>query len=164
MTTLVRTHRVFVHAPLQPVFDYVSDLTRHPEWSGGELRIEAVTSGPIEVGKEYFSRGEVAIQKDRPNRVKISDYDPPHRFGFVANDPDFGNVSHVFTFDEQGAGVLIERRMTLSLHPVVAFLFSFFVYPFIGRPSMEKSLAALRTRLEEVSGENAAGSRNSKGV
>ena len=72
MTTVVRTHSVIVHVPLQQAFDYVSDLTRHPEWSGGELRIEALTPGPIAVGKEYASRGEVSIQKDRPNTDRIS--------------------------------------------------------------------------------------------
>ena len=151
MTTVVRTHKVLVNAPLQSTFDYVSDLTRHPEWSGGELKIEALTPGPVVVGKEYFSRGEVAVQKDRPNKVKITHYEPPHQFGFVANDPDFGDVSHVFTFKEQNGGVLIERRMTVSLHPIVAVLFRFLIYPFIGRPSMEKSMAALKTRLEKNS-------------
>jgi hypothetical protein len=72
MTTLVRSHQILVHAPLQKAFDYVSDLTRHPEWSGGELKIEALTPGPIAVGKEYRSRGEVAIQKDRPNTVQVT--------------------------------------------------------------------------------------------
>ena len=148
MTKVVRTHQIRINAPLQTAFDYVSDLTRHPEWSGGELKIEAVTPGPIAVGKEYASRGEVAIQKDRPNTVLISEYEPPHRFGFVANDPDFGNVSHLFTFQEQNGGVLIERAMTLSLNPVVAFLFRFFVYPFIGSPSMNKSFAKLKEKLE----------------
>jgi uncharacterized protein YndB with AHSA1/START domain len=148
MTTIVRTHKILVHAPLQLVFNYVSDLTRHPEWSGGELKIEAVTPGPIAVGKEYVSRGEVAIQKDRPNTVRISAYQPLHMFGFVANDPDFGDVSHVFTFTEQNGATLIERAMTVSLNPVVAFLFRFFIYPFIGRPSMDKSLAMLKEKLE----------------
>lgn len=148
MTTLVRSHQVLVRAPLQSVFDYVSDLTRHPEWSGGELKIEAVTPGPIAVGKKYQSRGEVAIQKDRPNTVQISEYEPPHKFGFVANDPDFGKVSHLFTFTEQNGGVLVRRIMTVSLNPIIAFLFRFFIYPFVGNPSMEKSLAALKTRLE----------------
>lgn len=148
MTTLVRSHRMLVHVPLQSAFEYVSDLTRHPEWSGGELKIEAVTPGPVSVGKEYSSRGAVAIQKARPNTVRISEYEPPYRFGFVANDPDFGDVSHVFTFTEQNEGVLITRTMTLSLNPIVAFLFRFFIYPLIGSPSMEKSLAALKTRLE----------------
>lgn len=152
MTTVIRSHRILVHAPLRSVFDYVSDLTRHPEWSGGELRIEAVTPGPIAVGKEYFSRGEVAVQKNRPNKVRISDYEPPQKFGFIANDPDFGNVSHVFKFTEQNGGVLITRTMTLSLNPVVSFFFRFFIYPLIGSPSMDKSLAMLKAKLEENQG------------
>ena len=149
MTTVVRIHQVLVHAPLQSVFDYVSDLARHPEWSGGELKIEAVTSGSVAVGKEYLSRGEVAGQKDRPNRVRITEYEPPHKFGFVANDPDFGNVSHVFTFTEQSGGVLIKRTMTLTLNPIVAFLFRLFIYPLIGSPSMDKSFAALKAKLDK---------------
>jgi hypothetical protein len=148
MTIVVRSHHILVHAPLQFTFDYVSDLTRHPEWSGGELKIEAVTSGPVAVGKEYFSRGEVAIQKARPNTVRISEYEPSDKFGFIANDPDFGDVSHIFTFTEQNGEVLITRTMTLSLNPIVALLFRFFIYPWIGRPSMDKSLAALKNRLE----------------
>jgi uncharacterized protein YndB with AHSA1/START domain len=148
MTTVRRTHSILVNAPLQPAFDYVSDLTRHPEWSGGELKIEEVTPGAIGVGKEYRSRGEVAVQKDRPNTVRVSKYEPPRTFGFVANDPDVGDVSHVFTFTEQNGGVLIERAMTLSLNPLVAFLFRIFVYPFVGSPSMNKSLAKLKEKLE----------------
>lgn len=148
MTTVVRSHRILVHAQLQSAFDYVSDLTRHPEWSGGELKIQAVAPGPIAVEKEYFSRGEVAIQKDRPNRVRVSAYEPPHKFGFVAKDPDVGDVSHVFTFVEQNGDILITRTMTLSLNPIVAFMFRFFVYPLVGGPSMDKSLAALKARLE----------------
>ncbi|HEY9529262.1 MAG TPA: SRPBCC family protein [Anaerolineales bacterium] len=148
MTKLVRTHQILVSTPLQPAFDYVSDLTRHPEWSGGELKIEAVTPGPVAVGKEYRSRGEVAVQKDRPNTVRVSVYEPPRRYGFIANDPDFGDVSHVFTFTKQGEGVLIERAMTVSLNPIVALAFRFLIYPFVGRPSMNKSLAKLKQRLE----------------
>src|SRR6185436_17591779 len=152
MTTVTRTSQVLVHAPLQTVFDYVSDLTRHPEWSGGELKIEAVTPGPIAVGNEYRSRGEVAIQKDRPNTVRISEYEPPHKFGFTAHDPDFGNVSHIFTITEQSSGVLIDRTMTVSLNPIVAFLFRFLIYPFVGSPSMEKSMARLKANLESKTG------------
>ena len=157
MTTVVRTTQVLVHAPIQTIFDYVSDLTKHPEWSGGELKIEAVTPGPIAVGKEYLSKGQVATQKDRPNTVQISEYEPPRtlapgasagEFGFVAKDPDFGKVFHLFTFTEQGGGVLVKRTITLSLNPLVAFGFRFFIYPLIGRPSMNKAMAALKLKLE----------------
>ena len=149
MTTLVRTHQVLVQAPLEETFDYVSDLTRHPEWSGGELKIEALTPGPIAAGKEYASRGEVSIQKNRPNTVQITEYEPPHTFGFAAKDPDFGIVSHIFTFTEQSGGILIRRAMTVNLNPLVALGFRFFIYPLVGRPSMNKSMAALKEKLEE---------------
>jgi len=150
MVTVIRSHQVLVNAPLlQTVFDYVSDLTRHPEWSGGRLKIEAAAAGPVAVGKEYISHGEVAAQKDRPNSVQVTQYKSPHKFGFVAKDPDFGKVTHEFTFAEQNGEVLIRRTMTLSLNPIVAFLFRFFIYPLIGSPSMERSLAALKVKLEE---------------
>jgi len=148
MTTVVRSHQVLVHAPLQKVFDYVSDLTRHPEWSDGELKIEAITPGPIAVGKEYQSRGEVAIQKDRPNTVQVTQYESPHKFAFAAKDPDFGKVTHEFTFTGQNGSVLITRTMTVNLNPFVAFAFRFFIYPLIGRPSMNRAMAGLKAKLE----------------
>jgi uncharacterized protein YndB with AHSA1/START domain len=148
MTTVTKTSQILVHAPLEPTFEYVSDLSRHPEWNIG-LRIEALTPGPVVVGKEYISRGEVAVQKDRPNTVRVSQYEPPHKFRFVAQDPDFGEALHVFTFNAQNGDVLITRTMTLTLNPIVAFLFSNFVYPLIGGPSMKKSMAALKVKLEE---------------
>ena len=148
MITVIRSHQVFVHASLQSVFDYVSDLTRHPEWSGGRLRIEAIIPGPIAVGKEYISHGDVAAQKDRPNTVQVTQYEPPHRFAFVSKDPDFGRVPHEFTFTEQTGGVLITRKMTVSLKPIVAIAFRFLIYPLIGSPSMNKSLEALKKKLE----------------
>ena len=152
MTTLTRIHQILIRASLQKSFDYVSDLTRHPEWSGGELKIEAVTPGPVAVGKEYRSRGEVAVQKDRPNTVQVTAYEPPHKFAFAANDPDFGKVTHEFKFAEQNGGVLVSRIMTVNLNPFVALAFRFFIYPLIGRPSMNKSMAKLKAKLEENPG------------
>ena len=148
MTIVLRSHQIFVRAPLRSTFDYVSDLTRHPEWNGG-LRIEALTPGPVAIGKEYQSRGEVAVQKNRPNTVRVSEYEPPDKFGFIAHDPDFGDVVHEFMFAEQSGGTLITRAMTVNLNPIVALGFRFFIYPLIGKPSMDKSLAALKRKLEE---------------
>jgi len=149
MTTVTRTSQILVHAPLQSTFEYVSDLSCHPEWSGG-LKIDAVTPGPVAVGKEYISHGVVAVQKDRPNTGRVSHYEPPHEFGFVAKDPDFGDVSHLFTIRAQNGDVLIVRTMTVNLNPIMAFFFGTFIYPLIGRPSMNKSLAALKVKLEQM--------------
>jgi len=147
MTAVVKINQILVRMPLESTFEYVSDLTRHPDWNGG-LKIESVESGPITVGKEYVSHGEVAVQKDRPNTVWVSEYEPPHIFGFIARDPNFGDVSHVFTFHEQNDDVLITRTMTVSMNPIMAFLFRTFIYPLIGKPAMSKSMATLKVKLE----------------
>ena len=147
MTTIVRTVQVLIRAPLQSVFDYVSDLTRHPEWNGG-LKIEAVSPGPVAVGKEYVSHGVVATQKNRPNTVQVTEYAAPRIFSFVARDPDFGKVFHSFNFTERDGCVVVTRAMTVSQPLLVAFGFRLFIYPMIGRPSMNKSMAALKRKLE----------------
>lgn len=148
MTNVSKTTQIIVHAPLDATFAYISDLSRHPEWNDG-LRIEALRPGPVAVGKRYISHGVVTVQKDRPNTVRVSQYEPPYKFGFVADDPNFGEAAHVFTFEAQNGDVLITRTMTLVLNPVVAFLFSNFVYPLVGGPAMKKSMAALKAKLEE---------------
>jgi uncharacterized protein YndB with AHSA1/START domain len=149
MTTAIRTTQVLVHTPIQKVFDYVSDLTKHPEWSGGELKIEAVGSGPIAVGSEYLSKGQVATEKNRPNQLEVTEYEPPRKFSFVAKDPDFGKVFHVFTFDEQNGGVMVTRTTTLNLKPAVALAFRFFIYPLIGGPMNKKAFQQLKAKLEK---------------
>jgi uncharacterized protein YndB with AHSA1/START domain len=149
MSTIVRIHQVLARAPLQAVFDYVSDLTRHPEWNGG-LKIEAVSPGPVAVGKEYVSHGAVVTQKNRPNTVQVTEYTPPHKFSFVSQDPDFGKVFHAFDFTEQDGAILITRTMTLTLGFLAAIPFRLLIYPLIGRRSMNRSMAALKSKLEEV--------------
>lgn len=148
MTTVIRTVQVVARAPLQKAFDYVADLTKHPEWSGGELKIEPLTAGPVAVGKEYRSKGQVATQKDRPNQLQVTEYDPPRQFSFVAKDPDFGDVKHVFDFREQNGGALITRTITLNLNPLVALAFRIAVYPLIGGPANQKAFEKLKANLE----------------
>ena len=149
MISITRSIQTLINTNLQTAFDYVSDLTKHPEWSGGELKIEAVSSEPIQVGKEYLSKGEVAIQKDRPNKLKVTEFESPRKFGFVANDPDFEDVFHTFTFAEKENQVLITRTMRLNVNPFIAFGFTFFVYPLIGNPSMKRAFQNLKAKLED---------------
>jgi len=148
MTQVSTTYRVEMKAKPEAVFAYVSDLTRHSEWSGGALKIEAVKPGPVAVGSQYHSKGEVAGQKDRPNELRVTEYASPKRFAFVANDPSFGDVTHLFTFTAQNGGTLMERTVTLAMPGLQAFVFKTFIYPFVGKPMMDKALAALKAKME----------------
>jgi hypothetical protein len=149
MPTLTRSVQILINTNLQTAFDYVSDLTKHPEWSDGELKIEAVSSEPIQVGKEYVSKGEVGkFQKDRPNKLKVTQIESLHAFSFVSNDPNFGDIFHTFTFVEKEKKILITRTMKLNVNPFIAFGFTIFVYPLLGKPSMKKAFNNLKAKLE----------------
>ena len=148
MTTVTHSYPVFIKAAPEVVFAYVSDLSRHPEWSGAHLNIQELAPGPVAVGKEYLSKGDIPGQKDRPNQLRVTEYQPPSRFSFVAKDPDFGDVPHTFTFTPQSGGTLVERIVVLNLPAPTALMFRLFIRPLIGKPAMDKALAALKAKLE----------------
>src|SRR3954453_20634824 len=92
MTIVTNVYSVVIRAQPAAVFAYISDLTRHPEWSGGRLKVDARSPGPVAVGAQYVSHGDVPGQKDRPNQLRVTEYQPPSRFAFIAQDPSFGDV------------------------------------------------------------------------
>ena len=146
---MIRASNTFpltILASLETVFAYVSDLTRHGEWNEG-LRIEALTSGPVGVGSRYHTVGNV-LKKDRPNELEVTIYQPPTRFVFVVQDPNFKEITHEFAFTAQENGTLLERTVTSNM-PLLTWLFwRLIIFPFIDRPSMNKSLARLKEVLE----------------
>ena len=147
MTTITNTFQVLIKAQPEVVFAYVADLTKHSEWNSG-LLIEAVTSGPVRVGSQYRSRGVVLNQKNRPNELRVTRYEPSTHFAFAAQDPDFKEVLHEFTFRAQAGGTVMERAVITNLPPLLAFAFRTLIFPLVGRPGMEKSHAALKAKLE----------------
>jgi len=148
MTHISNVYRVFIHAAPEKVFAYVSDLTRHPEWSGGNLRIESLTPMPVGVGSKYKSFGEVAGQQNRPNELLVTHYESPTRFTFTAQDPGFGEVVNDFKFILQEGGTLMERTLSMNMNPFMAFAFRLFIRPLIGQPMMDKAFAKLKEKIE----------------
>ncbi len=148
MPTLTNTYQVTIQAPPEKVFAYVSDLTRHPEWSGGQLKVESRSSGPIAAGSQYVSYGELLNEKERKNELRVTQFKPPGRFAFIAKDPGVGEVLHTFTFKPQGNGTLVERVVTHTQPALRAFGFRFLINPLVSNPMMEKAMARLKARLE----------------
>ena len=148
MTMVTNTFQLSVNAKPEAVFAYVSDLTRHGEWNTG-LKIVPLGSGPVGVGSQYRTQGEVLNQKDRPNELRVTHYESPTHFAFIAKDPDFNEVTHDFTFKPVAGGTLMERMVTVNLPPLVALAFRTIIHPLVGKPSMAKSFAVLKSKLEQ---------------
>src|SRR5258706_10917989 len=130
MTTVTSTSRVMLNAKPEEVFACVADLTRHPEWSGGPLKVEALTPGPATVGSQYRSTGG---QQDRINVLQVTKLEAPSCFSFMAKDERMGEIFHEFTFKAQDGGTLMGRKVTSTMPMAAAILFLAWSYPTQGK-------------------------------
>jgi hypothetical protein len=146
MPKVSNTYPISINAAPEIAFNYVSDLTRHGEWNAG-LRIETLTPGPPGVGSRYRTVGNV-LKKDFPNELEVTVFQPPTKFAFVVQDPNFKEITHEFAFLAPESGTLLERTVTSNMPLLVWLFWRLIVFPFIDRPSMNKSLAQLKANLE----------------
>ena len=128
------------------VFDYVSDLTRHPEWASHELTVEPADGAALGVGKHFHSRGK---QFGRPlqDELTVTEYEPLRRIVFES-DGRSGVWRHSIFVESVGAtSCRVERRMD----PVKLPLLGNLARPGIalGLPRRIKAdLGRLKTRME----------------
>jgi hypothetical protein len=95
---------ITIRAPIDDVWDVVSDIERQPLWMEEMKAVQLTTPGPVGVG----TRGEADVRiflVGVVDPVEIDVYDPPTRFG----------IRHVGTFTGQGRITLeaIDRARTL---------------------------------------------------
>lgn len=84
MSSVVPNYQIGIGASPEDVFAYVSDLTKHGEWSDN-LTVEAVSEGEIAVGSECRSTGKM-MGKQVQNTIRITEFESPSRISFETND------------------------------------------------------------------------------
>jgi uncharacterized protein YndB with AHSA1/START domain len=146
--TFVWTYRARVAISPAKAYAYVSDLSRHSEWSGSELRIEADAPGPVVVGSKFHSVGKTAGLSFR-SEVVITELTPPDRLAFVARGID-GEFLHEFTFQPDGEGTLIERHISTQLPRVVGMVVKSVNWPLLIRPMNLRAMERLKKTLESA--------------
>ncbi len=146
MARVVENYRVHINAKPEDVFPYVSDLTQHGEWNEN-LRVEATSDGPAAVGSQYHSTGRM-MGKEVQNEVRITELESPTRLSFISNDGENDFIQE-FTFQPMDGGTSLERRVTFEMNPLMMLMFKAVIGPLVSNPSMNKSLKALKGKLEQ---------------
>lgn len=139
-------YHIFVNAKQQKVYDYVSDFSRHGEWSAG-LNVEPVSDGPTIAGSEYKSVGK-QLGKQVENSLKVTECDAPKRLCFVSSDGKAEFLNEI-DFIDQAGGTLLERQVSFDANPVLKLMFKAVIGPLVANPSMNKSLRKLRDNVEQ---------------
>ncbi len=145
MAKVVNNYRVHISAKPEDVFPYLSDLTRHGEWNES-LKVEAASDGPAAVGSQYRSTGRM-MGKEFKNDVRITELESPTRLSFISNDGK-NDFLQEFTVRPMSGGTSLERRVTFDMNPVMKLMFKAMIGPLVATPSMNKSLNALKGKLD----------------
>jgi len=104
---------VTVDAPVEKVFEAISDLTRHASWAAADIAITADQEGPPAVGHTYSSGKEGGKQ----DRVTITSLTPNERFGFRVVMPNGWKLDWEMSVSPDGEGTKVERKGRITKIP-----------------------------------------------
>lgn len=135
---------VDINAPQEPVFEYVADISRHPEWAMDDMEVQG-PAGPTHEGAMYEAVGTLRGRRNR-STVFVTRIDPPSRLEFEAQDSR-GIVGHVFTFSPDGGGTRVTREIYAIKQPMIAPLLFVIFRGSINR-NFNGALTKLKQRLE----------------
>ena len=158
LTERTLTHDDFTHAistwvqvPPEVAFDYVADITRHPEWADSPMTVEALDAPPVQVGSRFRAVGHQG-GRDWPSDLIVTAYDRPTRFAFTATGGPVPTTEghlhrHEFLLGEERGGTRLVVRRTNPFPGRAARLLS----PLIIRYAMRvrlRTIERLRQQLE----------------
>lgn len=106
-------YAVTARCSIDGAFDYVADVTRHPEWATNPMQVEHLTPGEIKVGAKYRAVGHSEVwDAENASEIEVTRYDRPEAFKISCRDAH-GEFRHLFTFAEEPDGLVrIERHFT----------------------------------------------------
>jgi len=128
------------------VFDYISDVSKHAEWSPKPFRVEG-TTGPVKVGDSFTSIGTIPGDKNHRNEVTVTECSPPRRL--VLDSLEKGeHFINTFELVAEGSGTRLTRTVdapkpSFPLSVVFPLIMSAFI-----RPDVQKGLRNLKANLE----------------
>ena len=145
MSSVVSNYQIGIDAKPEGEFAYISDLTKHGEWSEN-LTVEAVSEGEAAVGSEYRSTGKM-MGKQFQNTARITELESPSTISFATNDGSQDYLQEI-KLSQQGEGTLLKRTVSMETNPIKALMFKLLAGPLVANPSMNKSLKNLKAKME----------------
>lgn len=130
------------------VFAYLSDVSKHAEWSPKPYRVEG-TSGPVKTGDTFASVGQIPGDKNHRNEVTVTECSAPTRLVLDAEEKGQHFVN-TFELQPQGDGTLLTRTMDAPKPPFPLSVLMPLILVAVIKPDVQKGLNNLKANLERA--------------
>jgi len=142
----VATFTTTIDRPPATVFDYLSDVSKHAEWSPKPFRVEG-TSGPVKAGDTFATVGTIPGDKNHRNDVTVTECSSPSRLVLDSKEKD-EHFINTFELEADGDGTKVSRTVDAPTPPFpLSVVFPLIMAAFI-RPDVNKGLRNLKATLE----------------
>lgn len=139
-----------VGAAPEAVWPWVSDLSRHGEWSPKPYRVELVSGEPGAVGSRYRSVGWVPPNDGaHVNDVEIVEVVPLSRFVLHAHDEN-GRFENVYELRAVPGGSEVSFHLAFPPMSGLNAVLVPILFPLVAKSDMRKRLSLLKQRVEST--------------
>ena len=101
---------VDIAAPVERVYGYLADLTRHSEWSMSVAVIEQVTPGPVGVGTEFKASETLPVKL--VSFARLTALEAPARVAWESTDHRVFRTQWEFALSALPGGTHLVQRVT----------------------------------------------------
>jgi uncharacterized protein YndB with AHSA1/START domain len=136
---------VFINASPEAVYDYVSDIGRHPEWAHERLDISVGDKPSQETGAtfEYVTH----FMGDAAGKGVVTEASRPGTFSYEVEDKD-GRYRWTFDIKAEGNGTRLTHRMLRLKAPAYFTVIQPILYPILGKKQVVGGLGNIKAKLE----------------
>jgi uncharacterized protein YndB with AHSA1/START domain len=140
-----RSETVLIDAAPEVVYDYVADISRHPEWAHEHLEI---TPGPEARAEKGFSFEYVThFMGSAKGGGIVTEAERPRVFTYECTDKD-GRYRWTFELQAEESGTRLTHKMWRLQAPLYFKLLQPLLWPVIGRKMVSGGLANIKANLE----------------
>ena len=145
---MATTFTITIDASPERVFDYLVDVTRHPEWANAKakMRSDQIAGAGPGPDARYRTQG-MFVNRSVSADITVTAFERPRRFSIRSDQHQEGKkdvwYENEFTLTPDGGGTKLVKRTTSNGNPVVGFI----AYPAIRGDAMT-SLKNLKAKVE----------------
>jgi uncharacterized protein YndB with AHSA1/START domain len=144
---LTESFTVTIAKPIDEVFAYVSDASKHGEWSPTPFRVEDVSDSSFATGATFVSYGVARQGPDHKNDVTVTANEPSSRFTLTSVD-DGETYINDFRLSEADGGTLVEKHLDFPKPGGPAGLAFPAIFKQVIAPRIQEGMDSLKARLE----------------
>jgi uncharacterized protein YndB with AHSA1/START domain len=142
MTT--KTYSTHIDASPETVFDYVTDVTRHPEWAHEKIEIEREAGSANEAGAAFAYT--VHFMGTTKGILTVKESVRPSRFVYECDDPS-GHYRWTFEIAPEDGGTRLTHRVEFLRESLRVKVMKPVMLPTVGKRMVNGGLANIARNL-----------------